>query len=95
MNQQDLNTQPPYLYAAYKSTVLRSPTKPLLIVKENLKNINLPVLENLQLVGTIMILTKNARKNGEPIGERIKVSGKVMDEYGLAVACCTDWILAG
>ena len=26
-------------------------------------------------------LTKNARTNGEPIGERIKVSGVVIDEY--------------
>ena len=83
MNQQDLNTQPPYLYAAYKSTVLRSPTKPLLIVKENLKNINLPVFGKSAIGRYYNDLTKNARKNGEPIGERIKVSGKVMDEYGV------------
>jgi len=85
MNQQDLNTQPPYLYAAYKSTVLRSPTKPLLIVKENLKNINLPVFGESAIGKYDNDLTKNARKNGEPIGERIKVSGKVMDEYGRAL----------
>ena len=82
MNQQDLNTQPPYLYEPYKSTVLRSPTKPLLIVKENLKNINLPVFGESVIGKYDNDLTKNARKNADPIGERIKMSGKVMDEYG-------------
>ena len=85
MSQQDVNTQPQYLYPAYKSTILRSPTKPLLIVKENLKNINLPVFGESAIGKYDNDLTKNARKNGEPIGERIKVSGKVMDEYGRAL----------
>lgn len=74
--------QPPHLYPAYKSTVLRSPTKPLLIVKENLKNIYLPVYGESVIGKYDNDLTKNARKDHDPIGERIKVSGKVMDEYG-------------
>lgn len=81
-NEINYNVQPPHLYAGYKSTVLRSPTKPLLIVKENLKNINLPVFGESIIGQYDNDLTKNARINGEPIGERIKVSGKVMDEYG-------------
>lgn len=81
-NEINYNVQPPHLYAGYKSTVLRSPTKPLLIIKENLKNINLPVFGESIIGQYDNDLTKNARINGEPIGERIKVSGKVMDEYG-------------
>lgn len=76
------NVQPPHLYPAYKSTILRSPTKPLLIVKEYLKDLSLPVFGESVIGKFDNDLTKNSRKNGEPIGERIKVSGKVMDEYG-------------
>jgi protocatechuate 3,4-dioxygenase beta subunit len=78
----DYNVQPPHLYPDYKSTVLRSPTKPLLIVSERLKDISLPVFGESVVGKWDNDLTKNARKNGEPLGERIKVSGKVMDEYG-------------
>ena len=38
----DFNTQPPHLYPGYKSTILRSPTRPLMIVKEYLKDLSLP-----------------------------------------------------
>ncbi|CAN5710853.1 protocatechuate 3,4-dioxygenase subunit beta [soil metagenome] len=82
MDQLDYNVQPPHLYPGYKSTVLRSPTKPLMIVKEYLKDLSLPAFGESAIGKFDSDLTKNARKNGEPIGERIKVSGKVMDEYG-------------
>jgi protocatechuate 3,4-dioxygenase beta subunit len=76
------NVQPPHLYPGYKSTILRSPTKPLMMVKEHLKDLSLPAFGDSVIGKFDNDLTKNARKNGEPIGERIKVSGKVMDEYG-------------
>lgn len=82
MDQIDYNVQPPHLYPEYKSTILRSPTKPLMIVKEYLKDLSLPAFGESAMGKFDNDLTKNARKNGEPIGERIKVSGKVMDEYG-------------
>ena len=82
MDKQDQEVHPPHLYPPYKSTILRSPTKPLMLVKELLKDVSLPVFGE-SLIGKFdNDLTKNARKNGEPIGERIKVSGVVMDEYG-------------
>jgi len=81
-NKPDLEVQPPYLYPPYKSTILRSPTKPLMIVKEALKEMSLPVFGESVIAEFDNDLTKNARKNGEPIGERIKVAGVVMDEYG-------------
>ena len=82
MNNKDYNVHPPHLYPEYKSTVLRSPTRPLMIVKEHLKDVNLPAFGESAIGKLDNDLTKNARKNGEPIGERIKVTGKVMDEYG-------------
>jgi protocatechuate 3,4-dioxygenase, beta subunit len=77
-----LSTHPPHLYPAYKSTILRSPTKPLMIVKEYLKDLSLPAFGESVIGKFDHDLTKNARKDHDPIGERIKVAGKVMDEYG-------------
>ena len=82
MDKQDQEAHPPHLYPPYKSTILRSPTKPLMLVKELLKDVSLPVFGESVIGKFDNDLTKNARKNGEPIGERIKVSGVVMDEYG-------------
>jgi protocatechuate 3,4-dioxygenase beta subunit len=76
------NVQPPHLYPEYKSTILRSPTKPLMIVGEHLKDLSLPAFGE-SIIGKFdNDLTKNAKKDHDPIGERIKVSGKVMDEDG-------------
>jgi protocatechuate 3,4-dioxygenase beta subunit len=78
----ELTTQPPHLYPEYKSTILRSPTKPLLPVAVMLKDLALPAYGESVIGQFDNDLTKNARINGEPIGERIKVRGRVMDEYG-------------
>jgi protocatechuate 3,4-dioxygenase, beta subunit len=78
----NFDVQPPHLYPDYKSTILRSPTRPLMPVKEYLRQLRLPVYGE-SIIGEFdNDLTKNALKNGEPIGERIKVSGKITDEYG-------------
>ena len=78
----NFDVQPPHLYPDYKSTILRSPTRPLMPVKEYLRQLRLPVYGE-SIIGEFdNDLTKNARKNGEPIGERIKVAGKITDEYG-------------
>jgi protocatechuate 3,4-dioxygenase beta subunit len=78
----NFDVHPPYLFPEYKSTVLRSPTKPLIPAMEQLKDLSLPAFGESVIGKWDNDLTKNARKNGEPIGERVKVSGKVMDEYG-------------
>ncbi len=78
----DRSTHPPHLSPAYKSTILRAPAQPLLLVAEHLKDRSLPVFGESVIGEFDNDLTKNARVNGEPIGERIKVMGKVMDEYG-------------
>jgi protocatechuate 3,4-dioxygenase, beta subunit len=81
----DLTTHPPHLYPDYKSTLLRSPTRPLLIVPDNLRDLRMPVFGESCLGEFDHDLTKNARKNGEPLGERIKVFGRVLDASGRAL----------
>jgi protocatechuate 3,4-dioxygenase, beta subunit len=77
-----MNVHPPHLSPEYKSTILRAPTQPLLLVGEHLKDRSLPVFGESVIRPFDNDLTKNARVNGEPIGERIKVMGRVMDEFG-------------
>lgn len=80
MTTQNYSVHPPHLYPEYKSSVLRSPTKPLIPATKYLKDLSLPVFGESVIGKWDNDLTKNARKNGEPIGERIKVSGTVIDE---------------
>ncbi len=81
----NLDVQPPHLYPDYKSTIYRSPTRPLLPVRELIRDLSLPVFGASVLQQFDNDLTKNARINGEPIGERIKVAGRVLDDTGRAL----------
>ena len=78
----DFDVQPPHLFPNYKSTVYRSPTRPLMLVQEYLKDLSLPAFGESVIGPLDNDLTKNARINGEPIGERIKVAGRVTDDVG-------------
>ncbi len=82
MKEISFDVHPPHLSPGYKSTILRSPTRPLMPVRELLKDLSLPAFGQSAIGEFDNDLTKNAQINGEPIGERIKVGGKVMDEYG-------------
>ena len=76
----DWDSQPPYIHEDYKSTVLRGPTKPLVPIPESLSELTGPVYGH-EAVGQLDAdLTRNARVNGEPLGERIIVAGRVVDE---------------
>src|SRR5215470_18654155 len=81
----DWATQPPYIFPDYKSTVLRGPTKPLIPLKQTLSELTGPVYGNDSVGPLDADLTMNARKNGEPVGERIIVTGRVIDEAGRPV----------
>ncbi len=81
----DKNIHPPHLYPDYKSTILRAPTRPLIPVKEYLRQLRLPAYGESVIRKLDNDLTKNGQINGEPIGERIKVFGKVMDENGRGI----------
>ena len=76
---------PPYLYEAYRSTIRRSPTRPLLDVPLTLSELTGPG-PALSAVTPVTRedadLTRNAGTGGEAIGQRIIVTGRVLDERG-------------
>lgn len=82
LDQFDMSVQPPYLAPDYKSTPLRAPQKELILLKKSLSDLTSPVFHDFELGALDHDLTKNAIKNGEPLGERIIVHGKVKDEKG-------------
>jgi protocatechuate 3,4-dioxygenase beta subunit len=71
--------------AGYRSTALRGPTKPLIPMAQTLSELTGPVYGQDALGKHDADLTMNGRKNGEPIGERINVFGRVLDEDGRPV----------
>ena len=76
-------TQPEYDFPPYASTAKRHPTRPLVIVPQTLSEITGPVFGHGDLEPTDNDLTRQHK--GEPIGERIIVSGRVLDENGRPV----------
>ena len=81
-NKRDWYNHPNLIYPDYKSTVFRNP-KNSLIKLENLPEIPSPSFEKTSMRSIDADLTLNAKKNYDPIGERIIVLGKVKDEFGI------------
>jgi protocatechuate 3,4-dioxygenase beta subunit len=81
MNTNDLaGTQPPLLYPPYRSTVRRAPSRPLIRLPLNLVDLAAPVYGYLPIGESDNDLTR--QHQAEPLGERIVVSGQVLDEDG-------------
>ena len=78
----DWSSHPPYLHPDYKSTILRAPTKPLVQLRDNLEKLTGPVFGHETVSELDGDLTQNGRRGGEPLGERIVVTGSVTDEAG-------------
>ncbi len=76
-------TQPPLLYPPYRSTATRAPSQPLIAIPERLANLTAPVYGDLPIGPADNDLTRHHA--GEPQGERIVVSGRVLDEDGRPV----------
>lgn len=76
-------TQPSYLYPDYKSTVKRSPSRPLVLLPHTLTEVTGPVFGYDDVKPTDNDLTR--QHDGDPIGERIVVSGRLLDENGRPV----------
>jgi protocatechuate 3,4-dioxygenase, beta subunit len=76
----DWQSHPPYLHEPYRSTVLRAPKKPLIPLPHTLSEITGPVYGHDSVTEIDGDLTRNAARNGEPLGERIIVTGRVQDE---------------
>ncbi|MGI4859555.1 MAG: protocatechuate 3,4-dioxygenase subunit beta [Janthinobacterium lividum] len=85
LSARDWDAHPPYHHPGYKSSALRSPTQPLIVLRENLRDRRVPVYGADDLGKLDHDLTRNAVRNGAPLGERIIVSGRVIDEDGRPV----------
>lgn len=79
----DPGSQPPTLYEPYRATVLRSPRKPLIFLPHTLSEVTGPVYGQDAVGEGDNDLTR--QHSGEPLGERIIVSGRVLDSNGRPV----------
>ena len=71
---------PPYLSPDYRSTVTRAPSRVLLPLPEEVHDLRAPVFgEDAVAPGDADLTTQGP---GEPLGERIVVTGRVLDEAG-------------
>ncbi len=73
-------TQPPYLHAPYVATRTRSPRQPLVGIPPTLSEVTGPTFAPADAAD----LTRQVP--GEPLGQRIHVAGRVLDEDGRPVA---------
>jgi protocatechuate 3,4-dioxygenase beta subunit len=74
---------PPNDSASYRSTELRHPEQPLVVIPQTLSEITGPVFSPGRMGPLDHDLTR--QHAGEPIGERIVVAGRVLDEGGRPV----------
>ncbi|MFN8556607.1 MAG: protocatechuate 3,4-dioxygenase subunit beta [Dehalococcoidia bacterium] len=81
----DSEVFPPYLYAAYQSTVRRAPRLPLVDVPLTLSELTGPGPAISAVTAEDADLTRNAGTGGEAIGQRLIVTGRVLDERGTPV----------
>lgn len=71
-------TQPEYLHPPYVSSRKRAPTQPLVPLPDTLSEITGPIFRREIVAVNAFDLTRQGK--GEPLGERIVVSGQVLDE---------------
>ncbi len=73
-------THPPNDSPGYRSTALRHPKEPLIVIPHTMSELTGPVYPYGRIAGTDNDLT--VQHAGEPLGERIIVEGRVLDEDG-------------
>lgn len=76
-------TQPNHLHSPYRSSIKRAPSQPLVYLPHTISEITGPTFGPEIINVKACDLTK--QHSGAPVGERIIVSGRVMDEDGRAV----------
>jgi protocatechuate 3,4-dioxygenase, beta subunit len=84
--QRDRLLHPPALTPNYKTSVARSPRLALLSLQGSLSEITGPTFGHADIDPLDNDLIRNFAKTGDPIGERIIVHGRVLDENGRGVA---------
>jgi protocatechuate 3,4-dioxygenase beta subunit len=75
--------QPDYLHREYRSSIKRAPSQPLIVMPHTLSERTGPVFGRAAVAAGDSDLT--AQHAGAPTGERIVVSGRVLDEGGRPV----------
>jgi protocatechuate 3,4-dioxygenase beta subunit len=80
----DPRVHPPLLFPAYGSTRLRAPLRPAVRLAQGLTEVTGPLLGEDRVEPLHADLTR--RHGGEPLGERIIVTGRVVDEAGRPLA---------
>jgi protocatechuate 3,4-dioxygenase beta subunit len=73
---------PSYNDPGYRSTEFRGPKQPLIPLPQGVGETTGPAYGREWVTPANADLTRNGRVNGEPLGERIVVTGQVLDEYG-------------
>lgn len=79
----EARSQPPLLYPPYKSTVRRAPSQPLIQLPGPVTDLAAPLFGYLPIGDADNDLTR--QHAGEPIGERMILAGRVVDEDGRRV----------
>jgi protocatechuate 3,4-dioxygenase, beta subunit len=84
--QRDRDWHPPAFTPGYKTTIARSPTRPLVALDNTLSEINGPVFGH-DLIGPLDndLILNYARPGETAIGQRILVHGRVLDQDGRPV----------
>ena len=83
--QRDRLWQPPAHASNYKTSVPRSPRQALLSLQGSMSEITGPTFGHSDIGPLDHDLIKNYAKSGDPVGERIIVHGRVLDENGRPV----------
>ncbi|MGZ4590789.1 MAG: protocatechuate 3,4-dioxygenase subunit beta [Actinomycetes bacterium] len=78
-----VGVHPPLASPAYRSTRQRAPSQPLVLLPQNLTEVTGPLLGAERVTAGDGDLTR--QHEGEPIGQRIIVRGRVLDSDGRAV----------
>ena len=70
------DTNPPYLHPDYKSTIKKSPARPLIALEHTITELSGPTFE----AGAAYENDLTAEGDSMPLGERIDIHGRVLDE---------------
>ncbi|MGR3521320.1 protocatechuate 3,4-dioxygenase subunit beta [Paracoccus sp. (in: a-proteobacteria)] len=79
-HQRDRSLHPPALTPNYKTSVARSPRWPMISLENTISEITGPRFGHADIDPIDNDLIRNYAKTGDPVGERIIVHGRVLDE---------------
>lgn len=77
------NVHPPADAPAYRATALRHPSRPLVVIPQTLTELTGPVYGHETIGALDHDLTR--QHQGEPVGQRIVIDGRVLDDRGRPV----------